>query len=296
MSQRRQRVLLSLTLVLIVSACSGLRLSPVTTEPTSNWIPGKFIWHDLITHDVSAVKLFYAGVFGWKFEDLPGTDRYTVIRHKGRRIGGIVYSDRKIDGKPVSQWVALMSVPSVDQAVTRIRQAGGRVYGGPRDIDDRGRLAIVGDPEGAVFGVARTTGGDPPDRDPEIGDWLWNELWSDDREAAKQLYSTLVGYELDTHETVAGKPYNVFKRDGAPRAGLLPNPFPEEVSPLWLPYVRVAHPSAVVAKVEGLGGQVLLKPDPKHRGGTVAISADPTGAEVAVQKWPIEGTGADDDD
>jgi predicted enzyme related to lactoylglutathione lyase len=173
---------------------------------------------------------------------------------------------------------------------------GGRVHAGPRDIDDRGRLAIVGDPEGAVFGVVRTTGGDPPDRDAEIGDWLWSELWSDDREAAGEVYSTLVGYELDTHEAVAGKPYNVFERDGVPRAGLLLNPFPEEVTPLWLPYVRVANPAAVVAKVEGLGGQVLLQPAPEHRMGTVAIIADPTGAEVAVQKWPIDGPGTGDDD
>ena len=294
MSPRRQLVLLSVTLALVVSACSGLRLSPVTAEPTSQWIPGKFIWHDLITHDVSAVKLFYAGVFGWKFEALPGTDRYTVIRHNGEMIGGIAFSDRKVEGKPISQWVAMMSVPSVDQAASRIRQAGGKVYAGPRDIDDRGRLAIVGDPEGAVFGLVRTTGGDPPDRDPEVGDWLWNELWSDDQEAAAELYATLVGYERDAHEKLAGKPYTVFKVEGTPRAGLLVNPFPEEVTPLWLPYVRVANPAAVVAKVEGLGGQVLLKPDPEHRKGTVAIIADPTGAEVAVQKWPIDEAGDDD--
>jgi predicted enzyme related to lactoylglutathione lyase len=58
--------------------------------------------------------------------------------------------------------------------------------------------------------------------------------------------------------------------------------------------VRVASPEAVVGKVEGLGGQVLLPPAPEHRKGTVAIIADPTGAEVAIQKWPIEET-ADDD-
>jgi len=117
MSSRRHLALLSVTLALVVSACSGLRLSPVTAEPTSNWIPGKFIWHDLITHDISAVKLFYAGVFGWKFEALPGTDRYTVIRHNGEMIGGIAFSDRKIDGKPISQWVSMMSVPDVDRGV-----------------------------------------------------------------------------------------------------------------------------------------------------------------------------------
>ena len=145
MSSRRQLVLLSIALSLVVSACSGLRLSPVTAEPPSKWIPGKFIWHDLITHDVSAVKLFYAGVFGWKFEDLPGTERYTVIRHDGEMIGGIAFSDRKIDGKPISQWDSMISVPSVDRAVGLIRQGGGKVYAGPRDIADRGRLAIVGD-------------------------------------------------------------------------------------------------------------------------------------------------------
>lgn len=292
----RRLALVSVSVSLVVSACSGLRLSPVTAEPTSQWIPGKFIWHDLITHDVSAVKLFYAGVFGWKFEAWPGTDRYTVIRHKGEMIGGIAFSDRKVDGKSISQWVSVLSVPNVDLAASRIQQAGGRVYAGPRDIDDRGRLAILGDPQGAVFGVVRTTGGDPPDREPGIGDWLWNELWTNDQNASSKVYATLAGFELDAHEEVAGKPYTVFERDGEPRAGLLVNPFPDEVTPLWLPYVRVANPAAVVAKVDGLGGQVLLKPDPKHRKGTVAIIADPTGAEVAIQKWPIDDTGTGDDD
>lgn len=294
MNPRRRLALLPVILTLVIPACSGLRLSPVTPEPTNKWAPGKFVWHDLITHDVSAVKLFYAGVFGWRFEALPGTDRYTVIRHDGEMIGGIAYSDRKVDGKPISQWVSMISVPNVDLAVSKLRQAGGTVYAGPRDIADRGRLAIVGDPHGAVFGLVRATGGDPPDREAKIGDWLWNELWSEDKDVASQVYSAVVGYELDTREVVAGKPYTAFTRDGEPRAGLLVNPYPGEVTPLWLPYVRVANPAAVAAKVEGLGGQVLLEPGPERRQGTVAIIADPTGAEVAVQKWPIDGTGGDD--
>ena len=188
----------------------------------------------------------------------------------------------------------MLSVPNVDVALSRLRTSGGEVYGGPRDIADRGRLAIVGDPQGAVFGVVRTTGGDPPDREAEVGDWLWNELWCDDRDQAARVYADLVGFEMDTHEQVAGQPYTVFKRDGTPRAGLLVDPFPE-VTPHWLPYVRVADPAAIVAKVAGLGGQVLLKPDEKHRKGTVAVIADPTGAEVAIQKWPIDESRSSDD-
>ncbi len=295
MSLRRHLVLLSVLLSLVVAGCSGLRLSPVTAQPTSKWSPGKFIWHDLITHDVPAVKRFYAGLFGWTFEALPGTDRYTVIHHNGRMMGGIVFSNRKIDGRPISQWLSLLSVEDVDRAVSLVQRGGGALLGGPRDIDDRGRLAVVKDPQGALFGFVRTTGGDPADREAAPGDWLWNELWCDDQAAAAGFYETVVGYELDTHEKVAGKPYTVFKRDGTPRAGVLVDPFPE-VTPLWLPYVRVGDPAAVVAKVAGLGGQVLLKPDPKHRNGTVAIIADPTGAEVAIQKWPIDDTQVSDDD
>jgi predicted enzyme related to lactoylglutathione lyase len=292
MAPRRQPVLLAITLSLVVSACSSLRLSPVTPEPTGRWIPGKFIWHDLITHDVGAVKTFYGDLFGWTFEAFPGTDRYTLIRHDGRTIGGIAFSDRRIDGRPVSQWVGLISVPDVDVAVSRIRQAGGHVYVDPRDIPDRGRLAVVGDPQGAVFGLAHTTGGDPPDRKPGIGDWLWNELWCNDEAAAAGVYAEAVGYTLETRE-VAGHSYKVFERDGEPRAGLLKDPFPD-VTPNWLSYVRVADPAALVARVEKLGGQILVKPAPKHRQGTVAVIADPTGAEVAIQKWPIEEATDDD--
>jgi len=291
----RPLALLTVTMSLAVSACSGFRLSPVTAEPTSKWIPGKFIWHDLITHDVPAVKRFYGGLFGWTFEGEPGNASYTVIRHNGRMIGGIAYSDRKVDGKPVSQWVALMSVEDVDRGAAQFRTRGGRVYVEPRDFFDRGRLAVVADPQGAALGLVRTTGGDPADRDPDPGDWLWNELWCEDKEVEGRFYAALTGYEVDVHRKVAGKPYTVFTRGGVPRAGMLVNPF-DDVRSHWISYVRVEDPAAVVAKVEGLGGQVLLKPDPEIRKGTVAIIEDPSGGDLAIQKWPIDDTRAGDDD
>ena len=113
----RRRILLSVALSLAVTTCSGPRLSPVTAEPTSRWLPGKFVWHDLITNDPAAAKRFYGGLFGWTFKAVPGTDRYTVIRNHGEMVGGVALTDRKIDGKPISQWVSLISVPDVDEAV-----------------------------------------------------------------------------------------------------------------------------------------------------------------------------------
>ena len=61
----------------------------------------------------------------------------------------------------------------------------------------------------------------------------------------------------------------------------------KNVPPNWLPYVLVADPAALAARVEGLGGRVLLSPQPEHRKGSLAVVADPTGAVVALQKFPF---------
>jgi hypothetical protein len=48
----------------------------------------------------------------------------------------------------------------------------------------------------------------------------------------------------------------------------------------------VADPAAAAARAESLGGRILLAPSPEVREGTIAIVADPSGAILALQKWP----------
>jgi hypothetical protein len=40
--------------------------------------------------------------------------------------------------------------------------------------------------------------------------------------------------------------------------------------------------------VPDLGGTVLFAPRPDVRSGSLAIVADPTGAALALQRWPFE--------
>jgi predicted enzyme related to lactoylglutathione lyase len=80
--------------------------------------------------------------------------------------------------------------------------------------------------------------------------------------------------------------YYIMKADDQPRAGIITSPW-ENVRPNWLPYVRVDDPQMVADRVPKIGGRVILAPDPGIRNGTVAVIADPTGAAVAVQKWPM---------
>jgi predicted enzyme related to lactoylglutathione lyase len=39
--------------------------------------------------------------------------------------------------------------------------------------------------------------------------------------------------------------------------------------------------------VVSLGGKVVLAPRPDIRNGTLAVVADPSGAVLALQKWPL---------
>ena len=72
------------------------------------------------------------------------------------------------------------------------------------------------------------------------------------------------------------------------RAGLFQIPSDATmVEPHWLPFVRVADPAALAARVVALGGKVLIAPRAEVRRGTLAVIADPTGGAVALQKWPL---------
>jgi predicted enzyme related to lactoylglutathione lyase len=253
-------------------------LPPVTQEPTQLVLPGKFVWADLVTDHVADAKSFYAALFGWTFEE-DGEDLVLVLQD-GVPVASIVRIERPPDRLRDSAWVANLSVADVDRAAALVEERGGKVERGPRDVPERGRLALVSDPDDAVVLLVRASGGDPPDAKPPVGRWLWRELWTHDVEAAIGFYSALVGYESETVD-LDGQPYRVLKQGDVPRAGVMKAP--EEVHPLWLPYVRVEDAAAAAARAETLGARVVLQDD------DAAILVDPTGAAIGVHAWASLG-------
>jgi len=255
-------------------ACATSQVSslpPVTQEPTQLVLPGKFVWADLVTDHPADAKSFYGALFGWTFED--HDEKVVMVLRNGVPIASIVRIERPPDRLRDSAWVANLSVADVDQAAALVRERGGDVERGPKVVPDRGRLALVSDPGGAVLLLIRASGGDPPDEEPPVGDWLWTELWTHDVAAAVGFYSELAGYESEMVD-LDGQPYHVLKRGDVPRAGV--EQAPKEVHPLWLPYVRVEDAAAAAARAETLGARVVLQDD------DTAIMVDPTGAAIGV--------------
>jgi hypothetical protein len=272
----------------------------ITDAPTQATLSGKFVWHDLISDTPAASKRFYQALFGWEFEEvgisLGGFNSidYTLIRHNGRLIGGIVDQAQLPAREDVSQWIALISVADVDAASATLAAAGGTVLTAPVNLGERGRLALATDPQGALFSLLQTDARDPvDDGEPDVGGFLWNELWTGDIESAADFYQRLLGYtEEDRVSQVDASiqdRYRVLLSQDKPRAGILKMPV-EGLSPIWVSYLRVADAAAldaIVARVEGLGGSILLDPQDRDIGGRVALIAGPSGAGIALQTWPF---------
>ena len=290
-----KKLWLGVAAILLGGCATSLNLPAVTESPTAERFAGKIVWHDLITSRPAEAKRFYGELFGWQFEELGlnfgfgNTLNYTLIRHQGQLIGGMVDANRLDDVRPedvdrVSQWVALMSVDNADDAVAAVVDAGGKVLTPPTDFVDRGRLALVQDNQGASIALLETRDGDPPDQPPVIGGFLWDELWTVDTVKAAGFYQQVAGLEPRERSLDNGDVYRYLADGENPRVGLLPRPV-DDITPVWVSYVRVADAAAVTARVESLGGEVLAPAQARALGGEVALIADPSGAGIAIQTW-----------
>ena len=261
--RRSSAWLLVLASALMVQGCTSVNLPSITESPTNLSLSGKVVWHDLITDDPEASARFYGELFGWEFEQVGrdyglGSDiNYTLIRHRGRLIGGMVNENELQRSEDISQWVILMSVADINAAVVKVQASGGIVYTPPTELADRGWLAVVADPQGALFTLVQTRDGDPGDRKPKIGDFLWDEVWTDDVPAATEFYGSLGNFEKETTVLDDDFTYKMLGTHKRPRIGLVKNPV-AELDPVWVSYIRVEDPDPILARVEELGGTILL--------------------------------------
>ncbi|MCG8591707.1 MAG: VOC family protein [Proteobacteria bacterium] len=264
--------------VLVAAACAQApgRISAITPVPTYAQSPGRFVWVDLVTHDLAGAQAFYGELFGWSFDADSDGDGYVRVLHQGFPIAGMVDVRRPKGWQRESGWVASLSVSDVDAAAAAANEAGGAVERPPRNVPVRGRMALVSDPAGAHLLLLRAAGGDPPNSEPPPGRFLWNELWTQDVEGAATFYRRVAGYEIESIQ-LGESPYAVWKRGGVPRAGLIEAP--PEVDAQWLPYVRVEDPEQTADRAAELGARVVLRDDDS------AIFVDPTGAPLGVQAW-----------
>ena len=148
---------------------------------------------------------------------------------------------------------------------------------GPLYAHGRGRMALVNDPAGASLILLRASGGDPADTKVGIGEWLWTDLFTQNAKNAGEFYTSLAGYQIAHVEMKEDHQFNVLKRDGRPRAGIVELQW-EGLKDNWLPYFRVDDVDRAIDKARKFGGKLVLQAE------DAAILSDPTGAVFGIQR------------
>jgi uncharacterized protein len=265
-------------------AADAPKLPPLTTVSGSPRLPGKFVWADLVTDDVLVAQKFFAAMFGWKVYDYGG---YYIGFSDDRPLCGMFQRPKPKDqpeAKP--RWFGYISVGSVEKVQRAVTQAGGRVLAAPQKMPKRGEQAIFADPEGAVFGVVKSSAGDPEDFLAEPGEWIWIQLVSRDARKAAEFYRAVAGYEVVENTKSNRVSDYILTSEGYARGTIRTIRNTEtKVQPTWLPFVRVKNLTDSVALAKQLGGKVVVEPKPALLDGKVAVIADPTGAAIGILEW-----------
>ena len=247
--------------------------------------PGTFCWVDLATTDPAGAKAFYGELFGWEAEDMPAGEAgiYTMLRLGGDDVAALYELDpeRRAQGIP-PHWFHYVSVEDADATAARARELGGTVFGEAFDVLDSGRMAVIQDPTGAVFGAWQPRAHIGARRVNDPGCLTWNELHTRDVEAAIPFYAGLFGWELERAEEDGKLVYVSIKNAGSINGGMMPMTEQHgDVPPHWLAYFTVPAADAAVARVRELGGEVLAGPM-NIGNGRIAVVRDPQGAVFAV--------------
>jgi predicted enzyme related to lactoylglutathione lyase len=290
-AQRSLGVLCGVAMLAAAGAAAAAALTfvlpPLVQPASTEHHPGKVIWADLVTSDISGAKQFYGKLFGWTFNDVhTGNSDYSVALLDGSPVGGLFQRTMRPGEQRQPAWLTFISVRDVAAAKRNILAHGGKALAPTRSYPDRGRQAVFADPQGAVFAVLQSSSGDPQDVLAAPGEWIWSSVLTRDPDTDAAFYQNVFGYEVFELPSNDGSKHVLLATDDYARASL--NALPADAAkrhPHWLNFVRVDSATDTAARAEALGGHVLVKPFTDRHGGLIAVVADPAGAPFGLMEW-----------
>ncbi len=229
---------------------------PAMSEVTSYEL-GVPCWVDAQSSDVPASVAFYAALFGWEPEGRGEDAGYgTMFRKRGLEVAAIF--PLMAEGMQ-PRWTTYLATDDVDGTAGKVQEAGGVVFQGPLDVFDSGRMAIVSDSTGTVFGVWEGKERIGARLVNEPGTIVWNELNVRDIDTALTFYRSVFGIQV--HEVNVGTPegpvlYRELQVGGRTVAGAtqMTDDWPEGIPSHWSVCFAVEDADAAAAAGRGDGG------------------------------------------
>jgi predicted enzyme related to lactoylglutathione lyase len=116
-------------------------------------VAGSLCWADLSTPDAKRASDFYSALFEWQImADEKDKSGYLHIKNGEHFIGGIPPAAHRPPGVP-PHWLAYFWVDDVDASSAKAKQMGANLYVAPMTIENVGRMAVIADPQRAVFAI-----------------------------------------------------------------------------------------------------------------------------------------------
>jgi predicted enzyme related to lactoylglutathione lyase len=258
-------------------------------------IRGWFVWEELMTTDVASAAAFYGKVGGLKTQQAPFDPKYTMFQGSNGNMGGVMLlpDEAKKGGTPPC-WVSYIGVDNTDQAARMVTSLGGKVDKAPWDIADGGRIAIVSDPQGAIFAIYSNPKATAAPPAPRLGHASWHELATTDHVAAFSFYQNLFGWHVvnDMDMGPGMGTYRMFAPQESKDAfgGMYTKPAQQPGPPAWLPYIKVADVKAATGRAKSLGAQIVHGPAEVPGGGWITMGVDPQGVMFALHATPAKAT------
>ena len=115
---------------------------------------------EIYADNPDALARFYTELFDWKVEQMPGNDNYRLVqtvdvddKRTAKQPGGINGGIMKRPDPKAPNIINYVSVESLDGALERAAQRGGKVMKGKSAVPGMGWFAILSDPEGNPFAL-----------------------------------------------------------------------------------------------------------------------------------------------
>jgi uncharacterized protein len=137
----------------IISDPQGAFVSAYEPESESPGSEGVFVWDELGTTDIDDAQRFYGEVFGWTATDMgPEYGGYRTFQRGETQVGGVMTLP---DDSMPAQWQPYVVVDDPDGTTAKAKELGSSALMEPMDVPKVGRIAVLRDPQGAVFGIIK---------------------------------------------------------------------------------------------------------------------------------------------
>ncbi len=221
---------------------------------------------------------------------MPDGGEYFVARLQGDDVAGIATLPPGGIAEPA--WTTYVRVDQLEDAVQRVRAAGGSVIVEPLDAQPAGRLAIVAAPTGASFGLWEPASRAGAQRINEPSAWAMSALRTSNLQAALPFYTSVFGWNVAPFD-VGGITGTLLRMPGYV-GGLPQQPVPRDVVAIafqaeevdvehWSVGFWIDDIEAAVDRIAEHGGTVIKPPfgAPAFR---QAVIADPAGAVCTISQ------------